>query len=302
MAAAGFGLEHVGCLVAVFVDPGVACHAARDVVGGVSVERGGEVVGHVAVGAFAGAELELEPVGGKRERHVGNVLDEEVAFLAGRSDQDGLRKALGHLAGLIRDRDAVDGGREAAIGVALAEDELTQQAVCLVDLVERHVLKAAELGGLDAKHLQIFIGEALALFLGPERIYAGGLDYRFVKETGRIFPAHEDQQARGACALAENRYVIGISAEAVYIVADEFECQDLVVNTVVLVEILIQKMQVQEAFEIEAVVEVYADGSCLTGEPCHIVGELVGVFVQPADAAVGIGAAVEPDHYGRAGF
>ena len=86
------------------------------------------------------------------------------------------------------------------------------------------------------------------------------------------------------------------------IVADEFQGHDLVVKAVVLVEILVQEMQVQEAFEIEAVVEVNADGAGLTREPCHVVGKLVGVFVQAADTAVGIRAAVDPDHYGRAGL
>ena len=137
------GLEHVGRLVAVFVDPGVAYHVAGDVVGGITVESGGEVVGHEAVGAFAGAELELEPVSGKRERYVGNVHDEEIAFLAGGADQDGLCEALGHFAGLVGNRDAVDGGREAAVGVAFAEDELAELAVCLVDLIERHDFEAA---------------------------------------------------------------------------------------------------------------------------------------------------------------
>ena len=44
VTASGVCLEHIGRLIAVFVDPGGAFHAARDVVRGFPVELGGEVV------------------------------------------------------------------------------------------------------------------------------------------------------------------------------------------------------------------------------------------------------------------
>ena len=61
-------------------------------------------------------------------------------------------------------------------------------------------------------------------------------------------------------------------------------------------------MKVQKALQIKAVVKVHTDRSGLARDPCHVVGQLVRFLVQAADTAVGIRAAIEPDHYGRAGL
>ena len=271
MTAAGSCLEHVGRLVTVFVDPGAAGHAARYVVRGLPVELCGKVVRHIAVRAFARPELELEPVSGKREQRSRNIHYEQVTFLAGRAEQGRTLKALGHLAGSLLNRDAVDRGREAAVRVAFAQYELAELSVRLMDLRNVDVLKLIKFVRAYAQHLEIFISEPLALFLGPERTDARRLYDRFVKEPGRLRIAHQYQHARSSGTLPEDRYVVGISAEAVDVVADELEGQDLVEKTVVLIEILIEEMKVQEAFEIQPVVEVDADRFCLTRKPRHVV-------------------------------
>ena len=143
MAAAGLCFKHVGRLVTVFVDPRVACHVARDVVRGIPVELCCKVVSHVAVCAFSRPELKLEPVSCQRKRNTRNVHDEEVTFLAGRTDQHRLRKLLGHLTGFLGNGDTIDNRREAAVGIAFAQDELLEQAVCLVDLIDGNVFEAA---------------------------------------------------------------------------------------------------------------------------------------------------------------